>query len=237
MITNQAESPAYLIAQHEVRSVDQTLGAALAYEAPFLIEKLLKEHVVETAAEGEMLFTEVKRFLILVHTNDSKIWDMYSLRVDEVWHQFILFTKQYMDFCQQFFGRYIPHSPSNAPESQIIGSDEATSFEDFQRHYWELFSEDIPDVWYDEKSITLGRRVLNDHVGLLMLQDESNATVSLFTSSGKLLLSVNEFARDALTFIIQTGAFYVREVPGLDEEEKVGLVATLIKYHILRVGT
>jgi hypothetical protein len=167
----------------------------------------------------------------------TKIWDLYSLRVDEVWHQFILFTKQYMDFCQQFFGRYIPHSPSNAPESQTIDSAEAPSFEDFQRRYGELFGESLPDVWFDEKSVMPHRRILNDHVGRLTLRDEGEM-VGLLTQSGKLLLSVNELARDALAFIARMGAFYVRELPGgLDDEEKVALVATLVKSYVLRVGS
>jgi hypothetical protein len=209
---------------------------ALGYEAPYLIEKLLKDHIVETAEEGETLFAEVKRFLVLGHVDKTKIWDMYSLRVDEVWHQFILFTKQYTDFCQRFFGRYIPHSPSNAPESQIMDSAKATSFEDFQRRYGELFGESLPDTWYDEKSVTPRRRILNNHAGMLMLRDEGEM-VDLLTPGSELLLSVNELARDALAFICRTGAFYVRELPGgLYDEEKVALVAMLVEYKVLRVG-
>ncbi len=130
----------------------------------------------------------------------------------------------------------MPHSPSNAPESQMMNSNEATSFEDFQRRYDELFGRSLPDIWYDEKSVTPERRVLNDSAGLLTLQDEGGEMVSLFASSGEQLLSTNDFARDALAFIARTGAFYVREVPGLNEAEKIGLVATLVKYNILRVG-
>ena len=71
--------------------------------------------------------------------------------------------------------------------------------------------------------------------GALTLRDEGEL-VSLLTQSGELLLSVNEFGQDALAFIARTGAFYVREVPGLDDEEKVALVATLVEHNVLRVG-
>ena len=48
---------------------------------------------------------------------------------------------------------------------------------------------------------------------------------------------VNDIARDALEFISCTGAFYVRELPGvLTDEEKVGLVATLVEHRVLRVA-
>jgi hypothetical protein len=208
---------------------------ALAYEAPFLIDKLIKDRIVDTHEEGEALFTEVKRFCVLVES-DNKIWDMYSLRVDEVWHQFILFTREYMDFCKRFFGRYIPHSPSNAPRSDLINAVKPASFDEFTRRYHELFGEPLTDLWYDERSVTPRRRVLNDLAGTLTLRNE-HGMVDLLTPAGDVLLSVNEFARDALTFIFQTGAFYVRELPGgLDDEEKVALVATLVQYKLLRVG-
>ncbi|MFE9299259.1 glycine-rich domain-containing protein [Streptomyces niveus] len=44
------------------------------------------------------------------------ICEMYSVRVDEAWHQFILYTDEYMDLCRRFFGHNAPHSPSNAPQ-------------------------------------------------------------------------------------------------------------------------
>ena len=218
------------------RPTKQYSADALAYEAPFLIEKLLKERIVDTEEEAKTLFTEVKRFIVLVQTDNALGWEMYSLRVDETWHQFILFTKQYMNFCDQFFGRYIPHSPSNAPKSDIKDWAEALSFDAFQTRYAELFGEPLPDVWYDESSVKTHRRVLNDRAGSLTVQDK-DGMVELLTAEGDILLAVNELARDALVFVARTGAFYVRELPGdLTDEEKVALAATLVEHGLLRVG-
>ncbi|SIT58661.1 hypothetical protein BQ8794_550004 [Mesorhizobium prunaredense] len=48
---------------------------------------------------------------------------------------------------------------------------------------------------------------------------------------------INDIARDALEFISCTGSFYVRELPGtLTDDEKVGLVATLVEHRVLRVA-
>ena len=208
---------------------------ALAYEAPFLIEKLLKEHIVETSEEGEALFTEVKRFCVLAQSDDTKIWTMYSFRIDEVWHQFILFTKQYINFCESFFGRYIPHIPSNAPKSETMNLAEASSFELFQSRYHELFGESLSDAWYDERSVTTRRRVFNDRAAEFTLRDEGGM-VDLLTSTGDVVVSINEFGRNALAFVARTGVFYVRELPGdLNDEEKIALVATLVEYKVLRV--
>ncbi len=210
---------------------------ALTYEAPFLIEKLLKDHIVDTAEEGQALFAEVKKYFVLIRSDETTLWDMYSLRIDEVWHQFILFTQEYFKYCHRFFGGYIPHSPSNAPQSATLEGEKApASFKNFQARYADLFGLPLPDTWYDERSITAHRRVLNHLVGRLTLQD-ANGMVDLMNERGEALLSVNELARAALTFITQTGAFYVRELPGdLTDEEKIALIATLVEYGVCRVG-
>ena len=83
---------------------------ALAYDAPFLIEKLNKDQIVDSAAEGEMLFTEVKRYLVLTRLDPHISWQMYSTRVDEVWHQFVLFTHEYRELLRSAPRRVRPPS-------------------------------------------------------------------------------------------------------------------------------
>jgi hypothetical protein len=45
-----------------------------------------------------ILFTELKRFLILAQADNSTTLQMYSRPVDEFWHQFILFTASILSF-------------------------------------------------------------------------------------------------------------------------------------------
>src|SRR5262245_59456329 len=73
----------------------------LRYEAPFLIEKLLKERFVATQEEGEALFSEVKKYLVMCKAAPNVLWNVYSARVDKVWHEFVLFTREYAGFCQR----------------------------------------------------------------------------------------------------------------------------------------
>lgn len=209
----------------------------LAYEAPFLIEKLVKNCVVDTAAEGEELFREVKRYLVLADLSQGSVWNMYSLRVDEAWHQFILFTRQYIDFSQRFFGRYIPHNPSNAPKVESTRVVEPTSFDQFQARYLELFGETLPDVWFDERTVTLDRRLFTLYSGPFAVRTAGDM-VQLLNSGGDSMFAVNDLARDALEFIARTGAFYVRELPGgLDDDEKIGLAAALVECKVLRAAS
>ncbi|HEX4792319.1 MAG TPA: hypothetical protein VH370_00920 [Humisphaera sp.] len=212
------------------------VSEAMAYEAPFLIEKLLKEQIVATPEEAQVLFSEVKRYIILVYLDEKTSWEMYSRRIDEVWHQFVLYTREYTDFSNRFFGRYIHHSPGNAPESTPTGAARG-SFEGFKARYGALFGVPLPSVWHDEANITTYRRVINHNVGGLTLRD-GDGMIDLLDSTGNTLLSINELAREALAFICRTGAFYVRELPGaLADEEKVALIETLVEYKLLRTGS
>jgi hypothetical protein len=210
---------------------------ALEHEAPYLIEKLIKDRVVDSADEGNALYLEVKRYLVLNQIDRTKIWKMYSHRVDEAWHEFVLFTAEYVAFCKQFFGHYVHHSPSNAPDQGGPGAraPEAT-FAEFADRYRDVFATDLPSVWVDSSSVTLHRRVLNDRAGHLRLQS-SPGMVDLADHNGAVLFSVSDLAREALDFIARTGAFYVRELPGgLTSDEKVGLISTMVDARLLRVG-
>ena len=61
-------------------------SASLSFEAPYLIEKLVKDDICASGDEAQALFREVKRYLLLNRMDQSKVWEMYSLRIDEVWH-------------------------------------------------------------------------------------------------------------------------------------------------------
>jgi hypothetical protein len=209
---------------------------ALDFEAPYLIEKLLKDRVVDSAEQGSELFTEVKRYLVLNQVDRTKSWKMYSLRVDEVWHQFVLFTVEYFAFCDKYFGHYAHHAPSNAPDPGFGHRAPEATFTEFADRYRGIFGVDLPDVWDDSASITPHRRVMNDRAEQLELGSSGNM-VDLIGRNGRILFSVSEIARDALRFIAGTGAFYVRELPGdLSDDEKVALIATLVDMKLLRVG-
>jgi hypothetical protein len=212
---------------------------ALDFEAPYLIEKLLKDHVVDSAEQGGALFTEVKRYLVLNQLDRTKAWKMYSLRVDEVWHQFVLFTVEYSAYCNKYFGHYAHHAPSNAPDPGFGHRAPEATFAEFADRYKEVFGLEPPDVWDDSTCITPHRRILNERAGQLSLRssDDMDDMVDLIARNGRVLFSVSEIACDALRFIGGTGAFYVRELPGdLKDDEKVALIATLIDMKLLRVG-
>jgi hypothetical protein len=214
-------------------------AASLCFEAPYLIEKLVNDHVCASEDEARTLFREVKRYLFLNRADQSKLWEMHSFRIDEVWHQFVLFTRQYTDFCMRYFGAYSPHNPSNAPESPKHNAGktlQVATFKEFHAYYEKVFGEPLPDCWYDERSVSLHRRVLDARVGKLLLKEEGGK-VELVDGVGDVVFAVNSLAAQAMSFIADTGAFYVRELPGdLEDDEKIALVATLVEHKLLRLA-
>lgn len=221
-----------------LRTVDRS--TAVDHPAPYLIEKLLKEKIVDSPAEAELLVREVKRYCVLVHEHPERSWQMHSLRVDEAWHQFILFTVQYQDFCERFFGRYVHHAPSNAPVPTLaegaLPERPTATFPQFKDQYKDTFGEELPDVWYDGRTLTLRRRLVNEQAGRQSVRVEGSE-VHLLAPDGEILISVNDVAADALEFVAHTGAFYVRELAGsLSNDEKVELAAALVEEGILRAS-
>ncbi len=49
-----------------------------------------------------------------------KMVSMPSQAVDVVWHEFILFTLQYQNFCKKAFGRFLHHMPAEAMKKPTV---------------------------------------------------------------------------------------------------------------------
>ena len=47
----------------------------------------------------------------------GKMVAMPSEIVDVLWHEFLLFTREYQDFCQKGIGRFLHHTPTEAMKS------------------------------------------------------------------------------------------------------------------------
>ena len=61
--------------------------------------------------------------------------------------------------------------------------------------------------------------------------------MELIGDKSRVVLSANVIAQPALAFIVRTGAFYVRELPGeLTDDEKVALVESLLALGVVRIA-
>ena len=126
--------------------VRSTLDALDRYEFPELRDKLIARRVFPSEVAFDVAFREFKRYVALglLFKGDHS---MGSKAVDEVWHQFILFTREYHSFCHTFLGRYLHHAPATS-RHQIP----ASARENLRRHYIEAFGE--PEVLWSFASAT-----------------------------------------------------------------------------------
>lgn len=110
------------------------------FEAPYLEEKLLSNRAFESPQEYQKAFKEFKRFAFLANLYSGNL-GMVGKKIDEVWHQFILFTPQYHKFCEEMFSKYLHHQPktSYTPLSQ-------SGKKSFFRLYKQTFGE-LPRIW------------------------------------------------------------------------------------------
>jgi hypothetical protein len=94
---------------------------------------------------------EFKRYMALVGLGYRGL-GMLSREVDAVWHDFILFTHEYADFCQAAFGAFIHHVPRT---SRTPSPDASTV--NFLEAYDEVFGK-VPASWYGEPAGRGGSR-------------------------------------------------------------------------------
>jgi hypothetical protein len=93
-----------------------TLEEILAYRNEDVISRFLDLYDVEEE-EARDLFQETLKFLFLTQKGDAFIPDDLLI-LDEMWHNFVLFTKEYAHFCQRHFGGYNHHHPATKAEKE-----------------------------------------------------------------------------------------------------------------------
>jgi len=77
-----------------------------------LIEKFAAQRPELEAKDRQLVARALRQFFIAYLTSGRKFVSMPSQVVDELWHEFILYTRQYERFCQKAFGRFLHHTPA-----------------------------------------------------------------------------------------------------------------------------
>ncbi|OBZ10008.1 hypothetical protein [Bacillus sp. FJAT-26390] len=115
-----AEPPAALgVPQgHPARSAAERLESALGLDFESRVkDRVLKEFPKITDKEWNWTWFELKRYFLMCGIMRSV--PMYSSQVDAVWHEMLMFTREYEQFCTRFCGEMIhhaPHAPGASPQ-------------------------------------------------------------------------------------------------------------------------
>ncbi|RKN85407.1 hypothetical protein [Paenibacillus ginsengarvi] len=80
-----------------------------------LKRRVLGKYARMSEAEYEWKLLELKRYLLM--NTVLKQVPMFSPEVDDIWHEMLMFTREYERFCQHWNGRTIHHAPHGEPVS------------------------------------------------------------------------------------------------------------------------
>ena len=95
-----------------VRDIPKTVDEVLAYQHERLVGRYEIDFGVDRS-EALRRFNGLKQFLVLCALTPG--YKVTSDRIDSMWHTFLLFTKDYREFCLTYLGRFINHEPFERP--------------------------------------------------------------------------------------------------------------------------
>ncbi|WP_071394567.1 glycine-rich domain-containing protein [Bacillus tuaregi] len=90
-----------------VQELEQSMSDS--YRVAFK-NRLLKNHPEWTDYEYEWVFFELKRFFLINYFLKSV--PMFSTQVDEIWHEMLMFTKDYEAFSKKLYQKLLHHIPN-----------------------------------------------------------------------------------------------------------------------------
>lgn len=91
----------------------------LSYKCDDVIDGFMKSFSVSNT-ESQEIFKEMLRWIWYCNSPQSvgyRSIDSSILIIDEMWHTFILYTKEYHNFCHEYLGYYLHHSPTKKSDA------------------------------------------------------------------------------------------------------------------------
>lgn len=77
-----------------------------------LFDKLRHRYPELSLKDCQLVAQGLRQFFLAHLKSGKRQVDMPSQVVDELWHQFILYTKNYEQFCRHAFGGFLHHTPA-----------------------------------------------------------------------------------------------------------------------------
>ncbi len=79
---------------------------------PGLSAKVSLQHPHLSPSDLDQVMQGLRQFFLAYHLSNHQYIAMPSRVVDDLWHEFILYTQSYADFCKRAFGRFLHHTPA-----------------------------------------------------------------------------------------------------------------------------
>ncbi|MBL8386331.1 MAG: hypothetical protein JNM90_24825 [Burkholderiales bacterium] len=113
-----------------------------AYVFPRGLFDRLSQRRPELARKDIALVARGLRHFFLAHLKSGRRFvSMPSQVADDLWHEFILYTKNYEAFCREAFGRFLHHSPA-----AVLAPERKESNAGLRRVWWHCCKEENIDA-------------------------------------------------------------------------------------------
>ena len=108
------------------------LSLVVRYQNAAVVNQFCHEHPQYSLEESQQLFVDLLAWLWLKNEREKLRKATYLfgplLVLDQMWHLFILFTRAYCDFSQQYFGHYLHHEPEPMGFEHQLSEEELQEF-------------------------------------------------------------------------------------------------------------
>jgi hypothetical protein len=96
-----------------------------------LLTKLGEKYPGVTRKEAALVSRGLRQFFIAHLMSGNKYVSMPSQIADDLWHEFILYTREYQEFCTRAFGSFLHHTPA-----AVLDPAKRVSNEGLRRVWW-----------------------------------------------------------------------------------------------------
>ena len=104
-----------------------------------LFESLRKRRPQLTLKECQLVAHALRQFFLAHLKSGRRFVSMPSQVADDLWHEFILYTREYKTFCRKAFGGFLHHTPA------VVLSSNRKNNEGLRRVWWHCCKEENID--------------------------------------------------------------------------------------------
>lgn len=97
---------------------------------PGLLARLQKHHPGFERKDSALVSRGLRQFFLAYLMSGKRYVSMPSQVADDLWHEFILYTREYDAFCRHAFGGFLHHTPA------VVLSEHRRSNEGLRRVWW-----------------------------------------------------------------------------------------------------
>src|SRR5882724_1809750 len=101
-----------------------------------LFDRLKKKRPHLTDKDCSLVARGLRQFFLSYLNSGRRFVSMPSQAVDDLWHELILYTREYESFCRKAFGGFLHHSPA-----VVLGTGDAVNL-GLRRAWWQACKEE-----------------------------------------------------------------------------------------------